>query len=176
MSSSALPEKTFGSEPGSGSTVTRSGRSDSVLRLPTPSTLTFLDTTNLTAELRADAVYIRNLGTLSHTPNTATATDGNGNSADRSRRLRVFDPADTQPPQVEITSPAQGDVVTYLTDIVGTVTDANLEFYRLQYSLVGAEQWVTIHEGTANVVNGVLGTLLSKNVSVSHRGKGKGGH
>jgi len=105
---------------------------------------------------------------------TATATDTAGNVGTATRALRVFDPADTTPPVVEITSPVGGDVITYLTDVIGTVTDENLELYRLQYALAGTEQWTTFHDsavarGTpfldggaidSGVIGGVIDGLL----------------
>jgi RHS repeat-associated protein len=106
---------------------------------------------------------------------TATATDTAGNVGTATTALRVFDPADTTPPRVEITSPAAGDVITYLTDITGTVTDEHLEFYRLQYALAGSEQWTTFFDSAVErgvphpdggVTDGLLGvfdpTLLQR--------------
>ena len=77
---------------------------------------------------------------------TATAADAAGNIGTATATLRVFDPADSEPPVVELTSPAGGDVLTYLTDVVGTVTDQNLEFFRLQSALAGAGQWTTFYD------------------------------
>ena len=111
----------------------------------------------------------------------ATATDAAGNVAAGTATLRVIDATDTEPPFVEITSPASGAVVTYLTDIVGTVTDPNLEFYRLEYALAGTDQWTTFHEsfflpspgneggvGGGGVVDDVLGvfdpTMLANDI------------
>ena len=62
----------------------------------------------------------------------ATATDAAGNIGTASRTLRVFDPNDNTPPVITVTSPSPGAIVTYLTDVIGTVTDDNLEFYRLR--------------------------------------------
>jgi RHS repeat-associated protein len=106
---------------------------------------------------------------------TATATDTAGNVGNATTALRVFDPADTTPPRVEITSPAVGDVITYLTDITGSVTDEHLEFYRLQYALAGSEQWTTFFDSAVErgvphpdggVTDGLLGvfdpTLLQR--------------
>jgi hypothetical protein len=95
-----------------------------------------------------------------------TATDSAGNIGTGTRTIRVLDPNDTTPPFVEITSPNPGSLPTYLTDIFGTATDDNLEFYRLEYSLSGADQWTTISEqifrpgpGGTGVVNQNLGTF-----------------
>jgi YD repeat-containing protein len=104
---------------------------------------------------------------------TATAADAARNVGTSTRMLRVLDPADTEPPVVVLSSPAGGDVLTYLTDVTGTVTDENLEFYRLQYALAGTDQWTTFHESlpsvtgrSAGVVDGLLGvfdpTLLQR--------------
>jgi YD repeat-containing protein len=101
----------------------------------------------------------------------ATAVDTSGNVGTASPVLRVLDPSDTEGPLVEITAPAFGDVITYLTDITGTVTDPNLEFYRLQYALAGTDEFITFHEqiflpspsgggaGGRGVVNALLGTF-----------------
>lgn len=98
----------------------------------------------------------------------ASASDIRGNvaSAVANPSLRVLDPNDAVAPFIEITSPTPGQVVTYLTDVLGTVTDENLEFYRLEISLAGANQWqpvltrnFTSTAGTDGVVAGVLGVL-----------------
>lgn len=43
--------------------------------------------------------------------------------------------------------------------IIGTVTDANLAYYQLQYAPVDTEDWTVFATGTTQVVNGVLGTF-----------------
>ena len=98
----------------------------------------------------------------------AIATDIRGNtaSAEANPPLRVIDPNDTSEPVISIDTPSPGQVVTYLTDVIGTVTDENLEFYRLEISLTGQNQWRTIFTrrfdaaaGMDGVVSGLLGTL-----------------
>jgi RHS repeat-associated protein len=89
----------------------------------------------------------------------ATARDPSGNVGTGTANIRVFDPADTTPPVALITSPAYGDSVTYLTQVTGTVTDQNLEFYRLEYSPAGQNQWTQFASGTQQVTNGPLGTF-----------------
>lgn len=98
----------------------------------------------------------------------ATAIDIRGNvaSAAANPALRVIDPNDTQEPIIAIDSPTPGQVVTYLTDVFGTVTDENLEFYRLEISPAGQNQWRTIFTrrfdsaaGVDGIVAGLLGTL-----------------
>jgi RHS repeat-associated protein len=89
----------------------------------------------------------------------ATATDAAGNVGTAARTLRVFDPADTTPPVISLASPAPGAIVTYLTDISGSVTDDNLEFYRLQVAPAGTDEWTTFFEGSTAVTAGLLGVL-----------------
>ncbi len=84
--------------------------------------------------------------TASGIPNLiATATDRAGNIATVSAdpALRVLDATDTEPPLIQLTAPASGSTVSYLTDIIGTITDRNLEYFELQYSLAGTDQWTT---------------------------------
>ena len=62
-----------------------------------------------------------------------------------------------------------------MTDVIGTVTDENLEFYRLQYALAGTEQWMTFYDSAVSsgaldpgggIIDGLLGvfdpTLLQR--------------
>ena len=100
-------------------------------------------------------------------PLTGTATDATGNVGTTTINLRIIDPNDSEGPEVDITSPAPEDVVTYLTDIVGSVTAPDLEFYRLEYAradrvdlenmTVNDPNWHTFGESDSEVTNGVLG-------------------
>ncbi|MDX1926135.1 MAG: putative Ig domain-containing protein [Pirellulaceae bacterium] len=111
--------------------------------------------------------------TSSGIPNlVATAIDraGNTSSVSADPALRVLDATDTEAPQVQLTAPANGSTVTYLTDIVGTITDRNLEYFELQYSLANTDQWTTFarrqfrpHTLTGvpsdGITNGLLGVF-----------------
>ena len=91
----------------------------------------------------------------------ATARDTRGNvSVQRANPpLRVIDPADTTDPEILITSPAPSSVLTYLTDIIGTVRDENLEFYRLEVSLSGKDEWRPISTRTFPAAPGIDGPV-----------------
>jgi RHS repeat-associated protein len=101
----------------------------------------------------------------------ATATDRAGNIGTKSLEIRVVDPADTQAPVVKIntteldaTNPQR--IITKLTTLSGSVTDDNLEFYRLEYAPVNAvdlnditatdPDYVVLAEGTSNIPDSVL--------------------
>lgn len=89
----------------------------------------------------------------------ASATDRSGNTGTGTARLRVLDPSDSQDPLVQIISPSDGAVVTGRVNIVGTVTDPNLDFYRVEYARVGTDTFTTFAQGNTSVSAGVLGTL-----------------
>ncbi len=99
----------------------------------------------------------------------ATARDASGNVGTANVTLRVFDPADTQGPTITLTSPSANAVVTTLTDIVGSITDDNLQFYRIDYGradLVDVNQptfddpdYRTLTTSNAAAVDTVLATF-----------------
>ena len=96
----------------------------------------------------------------------ASATDTSGNIGTDTASIFVIDPADTTPPLIEIASPAPEGVVTYLTDVIGSVTDDNLEYYELQVSVKDAEEFRTVARevfrpgpGGNGVVDDVLGVF-----------------
>jgi RHS repeat-associated protein len=131
---------------------------------------------SLTLTINGEPVTLSEQGTAIYTPTApgqlnivATATDAAGNVGQTNALLRAFDPADTDGPTVEIASPSNGELVTRLTDIVGTASDANLLGYRVEYAradLVDVNDptaddpdWNLIIESSTSVVNGTLGTF-----------------
>ena len=97
---------------------------------------------------------------------TATATDSSGNVGTVTRKLRVLDPNDVTPPDVVVTAPVPGDTITYLADVVGSVTADDLEFYRVEYARsdlidhadIAADNpaWIRLIESSNTVSNDVL--------------------
>ncbi|MEM7474531.1 MAG: putative Ig domain-containing protein [Planctomycetota bacterium] len=96
---------------------------------------------------------------------TANATDASGNSANDSTVLQIGEIIDDTPPTVSIASPSSNSVVTYLTDVIATVTDENLKSYKLEYSRLNDDTWTIINEvavadGTPiDVTDQVIGTF-----------------
>lgn len=90
----------------------------------------------------------------------AVARDVFGNTGSAQTSFEAVDPsADTEFPVVEITSPAFDSELTAPTEIVGTVQDQTLVNYTLAYSVHGEDAFTTFAEGSASIVDGVLGTL-----------------
>lgn len=91
----------------------------------------------------------------------ATARDASGNEGSSSVSMRVFDPADTQGPTIRLTSPQPNSTITKLTDIVGSITDDNLQFYRID---VGRADLVDVNRPEENDPD--YRTLVTSNVNV----------
>lgn len=88
----------------------------------------------------------------------ATAVDSSGNVGIQDSTLRVIDPADTTPPEIDFLSPLPGESISYLTEIVGSVNASDLEFYRVDFAETGlldldnlaaaSSVWTTLAEST----------------------------
>jgi len=89
----------------------------------------------------------------------ATASDAAGNVGTDSQTLTVINPQVTNAPVVALTTPADNDMVTAPTQVIGTVQDPNLVSYTLSVAPIGSDSFTTISTGTSQVTNGVLGTL-----------------
>ncbi|BAZ50329.1 YD repeat protein [Nostoc sp. NIES-4103] len=102
----------------------------------------------------------------------ATATDFAGNTDTETITVRVINPNDTEAPITELDLSGfdpLNPVITELTDIVGTINDPDLEFYRVELAPVSLinlsnpaandPDYITIAEGRVNVDNGVLAQI-----------------
>ena len=83
-----------------------------------------------------------------------TAFDDCGHTAVASHDITV----DNTPPTVQIVDPVNCDPVSGLVEITGTVDDANLANWSLQYTGGPVNNWVTIASGSEPVIGGLLGT------------------
>jgi RHS repeat-associated protein len=89
----------------------------------------------------------------------ARASDAAGNTQTAHDSFTVFDPANDNPPVLDLTSPSADATITAPTEVRGTVTDSDLLFYTLSVASVGSTQFTDVARGTSNVTDGVLGTL-----------------
>ncbi len=87
------------------------------------------------------------------------AIDIAGDGIDQNCNGRDSIAGDTTSPAVSIAIPADDAIITLPTDIVGTVTDANLLRYAIDLAPVGRGTFVRIASGTAPATGGVLGRL-----------------
>ncbi len=97
--------------------------------------------------------------------NTRTSADGNyevharavdecGNVAEGTVAIVV----DNTPPIAVITDPVQCDAVSERVAVRGTINDANLAGWALQYTGGPAHGWVTIASGSRPIVSGLIAT------------------
>ncbi len=90
----------------------------------------------------------------------ATASDAAGNVGTAEGLLIVYDTTpDPDAPMVEISSPENGDVVTCIIDVLGTVSDNNLLYYTLEVARTDDGIFTEIARNTATLSDGVLGSF-----------------
>lgn len=89
----------------------------------------------------------------------ATAADAVGNATSKNAIIVVIDPSVTNAPTVDLTSPADGAVITAPTDVIGTVQDAKLVSWKLEIIPLDGGLPTTIATGTTAVANGLLGKV-----------------
>ncbi|WP_287080135.1 MULTISPECIES: putative Ig domain-containing protein [unclassified Microcystis] len=102
----------------------------------------------------------------------ATATDAAGNQDTETIEVRVLDPSDTEAPVIDINKTnleATQGIIKSPTDIIATITDDNLEFYRVEIAPIEAVDLSNIGEndpdytlltkGTQNITNQPVATL-----------------
>jgi RHS repeat-associated protein len=89
---------------------------------------------------------------------TAIVTDVNGNTSTKNTTVNVIDPTDVDAPNIGLDLSGITDgIITGRTDIIGTVTDTNLDYYTLEVARWGTDNWQEVFRGTGNVNNGTLG-------------------
>jgi RHS repeat-associated protein len=101
----------------------------------------------------------------------ATGKDAAGNVGTKSLQIRVIDPNDKEPPVVKFDL-SQFDPlkpITDVTNIIGTIAGAGLEFYRVDIAPVSSidlnnpaandPDYITIAKGTGTIDNGVLAQI-----------------
>jgi RHS repeat-associated protein len=91
----------------------------------------------------------------------AVATDLSGNRTETLTTIQVLDPTDTDAPQIDLNLSGITDgVITAPTQIRGTVTDTNLDYYVLEVApLDGSTPFKEVFRGSAIVSDGILGTF-----------------
>ncbi len=82
----------------------------------------------------------------------ATANDGR-EPITGTVNFNVVDPADVSPPSVTLHAPLAGSDITTITDVVVSVSDENLESYRVVYKRKSDTRWNTLVTGSTEVIN-----------------------
>ncbi len=90
----------------------------------------------------------------------AVAADARRNSATSRRVLRVIDPFDQSAPIITVTSPSPGSVVSWLTDIQGSIIDDHLESWSVAWSPLYENQWTTFAGQTYSDADGIVSNAI----------------
>jgi RHS repeat-associated protein len=89
---------------------------------------------------------------------TAIVTDINGNTSNANTTVITLDPTDIEAPNVSLDlSGILNGIITGSTEIKGTVTDTNLDYYTLEVARLGTNNWQEVFRGQTSVTNGILG-------------------
>jgi YD repeat-containing protein len=113
---------------------------------------------NQAIALDSNGVGIYQVTSLGVVTATAIATDVNGNSSNANTTVNVIDPTDVEAPTVKLDlSSITNGIITGRTDIKGTVTDTNLDYYTLEVARLGTDDFKEVFRGTGTVTNSVLG-------------------
>jgi hypothetical protein len=89
---------------------------------------------------------------------TAIVTDINGNTNTATTTVNIIDPTDVEAPTISLDLSGIIDrIITGRTDIQGTVTDTNLDYYTLEVARIGTDNFTEVFRGQTNVINGTLG-------------------
>jgi large repetitive protein len=89
---------------------------------------------------------------------TAIVTDINGNTSTKNSTVNIIDPTDVEAPIINLDlSGIVNGIVTGRTDIKGTVTDTNLDYYIVEVARLGTGEWKEVFRGNNSITNGVLG-------------------
>ncbi len=107
-----------------------------------PSTVASVDVTGVARGLLAGDTMV------------AATLSGKSGSSPLHIKSRV---AEGTAPIAAITTPADDSTVYGPVDVIGTASDTNFLRYELAYSAADGEDWILLKEGSAAVVDGVLG-------------------
>ncbi|MDM9385689.1 CARDB domain-containing protein [Chlorogloeopsis sp. ULAP01] len=120
------------------------------------------DITSLSATIDGSPVTIDSQGRFSFTPTTAgraivevIATDADGRIGTTSTVIKVRDPEDSIAPVVAFVAGLDGSKLTEVTDIIGSISDRNLDNWVLSVADFGSNHWSAIAGGN-QLANGVL--------------------
>lgn len=91
-------------------------------------------------------------------PVTIRVQDSLGAGVNQSFTITVG-PADNTKPTVTILTPASGTSLNADVTVTGTVTDDNLQEWKLSYRVPGEANWIRFASGTTNVTSAALGSF-----------------
>ncbi|MEM6402893.1 MAG: putative Ig domain-containing protein, partial [Cyanobacteria bacterium P01_D01_bin.116] len=126
----------------------------------------FAEITNINATVNGEEVIIDQFGRFEYIPTTpgkvfveATATDAQGNIGETSTVIKVRNPLDNDAPIVELDSAINANQINKLTDIVGEISDINLDSWKLEIANFGETEFIEIASGDNTVSDEILAQI-----------------
>lgn len=90
---------------------------------------------------------------------TAKATDVDGFAGQTTSIIKVRNPQDNLPPVVAFLNNLEGEKITNVTSIVGTVADLNLDEWSLELATLGSNHYVKLADGNQAIATAPLTQL-----------------
>ncbi|NJL77654.1 MAG: tandem-95 repeat protein, partial [Richelia sp. SM2_1_7] len=123
----------------------------------------FAEIANITAKVNGEAVTIDKFGRFKFTPTTpgkveivAVATDADGRVGNASTVIKVRNPLDNDAPIVKLAPAINANIISNITNIVGQVSDVNLDNWLLEIAYLGETEFTEIASGEGIVDNNIL--------------------
>ncbi len=108
--------------------------------------------------LSTEATFTKSDFTVGTHKITLSVTDNEDATSSDTLLVVVTDPSDTTPPVALITTPPNTTIKTQ-TDITGTASDDNLDYYELLISPIGEDNYRVLTTSSTSITDGTLTTL-----------------
>ncbi|MGF1675356.1 MAG: putative Ig domain-containing protein, partial [Rivularia sp. (in: cyanobacteria)] len=126
----------------------------------------FASIANITAKVNGEAVTIDKFGRFKFTPTSpgkveveAVATDADGRVGRSSTVIKVRNPLDNDAPIVKLAPAINANFISNITNIVGQVSDVNLDNWLLEIAYLGETEFTEIASGEGIVDNNILAQI-----------------
>ena len=126
----------------------------------------FADIDDITVKVDGETRILDRFGRFEFTPTTAgkvfveaIATDADGRVGRNSTVIKVRNPLDNEAPIVELDSAINASRISDITDIVGEVSDVNLDSWKLELASFREDEFIEIAEGDRTVNSDILAQI-----------------
>ncbi|MGF1676258.1 MAG: putative Ig domain-containing protein, partial [Rivularia sp. (in: cyanobacteria)] len=126
----------------------------------------FASIDNITAKVNGEEVAVDRFGRFKFTPTipgkveiVAVATDADGRVGNASTVIKVRNPLDNDAPIVKLAPAINANIISNITNIVGQVSDVNLDNWLLEIADFGEVEFTEIANGDNTVDNNILAQI-----------------
>ncbi|MBF2017367.1 MAG: putative Ig domain-containing protein [Rivularia sp. T60_A2020_040] len=126
----------------------------------------FAEIANISAKVNGETVTIDQFGRFKFTPTNpgkveivAVATDADGRVGNASTVIKVRNPLDNDAPIVKLAPAINANIISNITNVVGQVSDVNLDNWLLEIADFGKTEFTEIANGEGIVDNNILAQI-----------------